>query len=116
MSNLITVNDNNFDVEVLQADKLVLIKWTATFCGPCQRQKPIVEKFAEEHPNIKVCEAETDDCPNMCSSFGIKSIPTLMLFNNGKHVGTKVGSSSYTEIEAFIAFNIKAEIKEDGIS
>jgi thioredoxin 1 len=113
MSDLIKVDDNSFNDEVLASDKPVLVKWTATFCGPCQRQTPILEKFAEQNTDIKVCVAECDDCPNMCSVFKIRSIPVLMLFNKGNCVATKVGLTPLNEVEALIFNNI--EDKDDEI-
>lgn len=102
MSNVVHVDDNNFDVEVLQSEGPVLVDFGATWCGPCQRQLPIVEKFANENVTVKVCKVDIDDAPAVASKLGIRGVPTLMLFNEGKSVGSKVGLTSLAEISNFV--------------
>lgn len=92
MSNLIEVNDQNFEKEVLQSDRPVLVDFSATWCGPCQRQLPLMEKFASENPErVKVCKIDVDDSPETTSKFGIKGVPAILLFNQGMKVDMKVG-------------------------
>lgn len=102
MSNIVHVDDNNFEAEVLQSEGPVLVDFGATWCGPCQRQLPIVEKFATDNENVKVCKVDIDDAPIMASKLGIRGVPTLMLFNEGKSIGYKVGLTSLAEISNFV--------------
>jgi thioredoxin 1 len=100
---LLAVNDGNFDAEVvLKSDQLVLVKFGAEWCAPCKRLTPIVEKFAQSNPTIKVVTIDVDDAPNMSGQYHIRSVPVLMLFKGGKLLGSKVGMMSLTEIEVFV--------------
>lgn len=92
MSKLIEVNDNNFESEVIQSDRPVLVDFSATWCGPCQRQLPLMEKFAADNPErVKVCKIDVDDSPEVTAKFGIRGVPSILLFNQGKKVDTRVG-------------------------
>jgi thioredoxin 1 len=103
MSDIVHVDDSNFETEVLQSKLPVLVDFGATWCGPCQRQLPIVEKFATGNTEtIKVCKVDIDDAPNMASKLGIRGVPTLMLFIEGKSMGSKVGLTSLAEISNFV--------------
>ena len=82
---------SNFVQEVLEAQGTVLIDFWATWCGPCRMQAPILEAFAAEHPEIKVGKVNVDESPELAEKFGIMSIPTLLVFKNGKLVKTAVG-------------------------
>src|SRR5574337_430163 len=99
---IVHVDDNNFETEVLQSEKPVLVDFGATWCGPCQRQMPIVEKFATDNVDVKVCTVDIDDATNVASKLGIRGVPTLMLFSEGKSVGYKVGLTSLAEISNFV--------------
>jgi len=103
MSNVVNVDDNNFESEVLQSEVPVLVDFGAAWCGPCQRQMPIVEKFATENQDkVKVVSVDIDDAPVVASKLGIRGVPTLMLFDGGKSVGSKVGLTSLAEINNFV--------------
>ncbi len=103
MSDVVHVDDNNFETEVLQSELPVLVDFSAAWCGPCQRQLPLVEKFARDNGDkVKVCKVDIDDAPNVASKLGIRGVPTLMLFNEGKSVGSKVGLTSLAEINNFV--------------
>jgi thioredoxin 1 len=102
MSNVVHVDDSNFEAEVLQSEVPVLVDFGATWCGPCQRQMPIVEKFATENQTVKVVAVDIDDAPVVASKLGIRGVPTLMLFSGGKSVGSKVGLTSLAEISNFV--------------
>jgi thioredoxin 1 len=103
MSDVINVNDSNFETEVLQSELPVLVDFSATWCGPCQRQYPLVEKFAKENGDkYKVCKVDIDDAPNVAAKLGIRGVPTLMLFNDGTSLGYKVGLTSLAEISNFV--------------
>ena len=103
MSDIVHVDDSNFEAEVLQSKLPVLVDFGATWCGPCQRQLPIVEKFATDNTDkVKVCKVDIDDAPNVVSKLGIRGVPTLMVFNEGKAMGSKVGLTSLAEISNFV--------------
>lgn len=107
MSDVIQVDDNNFEVEVLNSTVPVLVDFGATWCGPCQRQFPILEKYAAENlGKIKICKIDIDDAPIIAAKLGIRSVPTLMLFNAGLAVGSKIGLTSMVEIDNFVLTKI----------
>ena len=87
----IVLTKENFKTVVLEADKPVLVDFWATWCGPCRMQAPILEAFAGEHPEIKVGKVNVDENPELAEKFGIMSIPTLLVFKDGKLVKTAVG-------------------------
>ena len=107
MSDVKYVDDSNFDSEVLKSDVPVLVDFSATWCGPCQRQLPLLEKFATENlTKVKVVKIDIDDAPGIAAKLGIKGVPTLMLFNGGASVGTKVGLTSLAEMNNFFMTKI----------
>ncbi len=88
----ITLTKQNFQDEVLKSGKTVLVDFWATWCGPCRMIAPIVHEISEEMADsVKVCKVNVDDEPELAAAFGISSIPTLMVFKNGKAVNTAVG-------------------------
>ena len=88
---VITISKDNFDSEVLRSDKPVLIDFWAAWCGPCRMIAPIVEQIAEEVSGIQVGKIDVDDQPELARQFGVMSIPTLILFQNGKVVKQMTG-------------------------
>lgn len=103
MSDLKNVNDDNFNEEVLNAEGKVLVDFAATWCGPCKRQHPILEQFAlENQTTVKVVSVDTDDAPNVVSKLGIRSVPTILLFENGKQTAMKVGLTSLAELKSLV--------------
>ncbi|TGG80063.1 MAG: thioredoxin [Aphanocapsa feldmannii 277cV] len=93
MSSAAAVTDDSFEVEVLKSDIPVLIDFWAPWCGPCRMVAPIVDEIASEFAGrIKVVKLNTDENPNVASQYGIRSIPTLMLFKAGQRVDTVVGA------------------------
>ncbi len=99
---VLSVNKNSFAQEVINSDKTVLVDFWASWCGPCRMLSPIVDEIAQEHPEIKVCKVNVDDEPELAQSFQIMSIPSLMVFKNGKVVANSIGLRPKAEIEAMI--------------
>ena len=87
----ITITKNNFQKEVLDSDKPVLIDFWATWCGPCRMLAPVIEELANERTDIKVGKVNVDDEGELASAFGVASIPTVVLMKNGKVVAQSVG-------------------------
>jgi len=93
MSSSAAVSDASFEQDVLKSDVPVLVDFWAPWCGPCRMVAPIVDEIAKEFEGqIKVFKLNTDENPNVASQYGIRSIPTLMLFKDGQKVETVVGA------------------------
>jgi thioredoxin 1 len=106
-NNIYTISDNSFDSDVLKADVPVLVDYWAEWCGPCKMITPILEEIATEYEGrVKVAKLNIDDNPNTPPKFGIRGIPTLMLFKNGEVEATKVGALSKSQLTAFLDQNI----------
>ncbi|HEY2511720.1 MAG TPA: thioredoxin [Polyangiaceae bacterium] len=89
---IIELTDTNFDTEVLQSKEPVLVDFTATWCGPCKVLAPIVEKIAEETVGkYKVAKLDIDDAPGITQRYGIRGVPTVLVFKGGEKVGQHVG-------------------------
>ena len=88
----ININKNNFQSEVLNSEKKVLLDFWAPWCGPCRMVVPIVEEIADERPDIKVGKINVDEEVELASQFGIMSIPTLVVIENGKIVNQVMGA------------------------
>jgi thioredoxin 1 len=105
--NIIYVTDDNFETEVLNASAPVLVDYWAEWCGPCKMIAPILDEIASEYTGkIKVAKLNIDDNPQTPPKYGIRGIPTLMLFKNGNVEATKVGALSKSQLTAFIDSNI----------
>lgn len=96
--NIIRVNDDNFVKEVLESDRPVLIDFYADWCGPCKAFAPTLDKYADQHPEVKVVKINVDDSPG--ASQGIQSIPTLALVKDGKGVVIGKGNMPLSGVES----------------
>jgi thioredoxin 1 len=98
-----TIDTNNFNNEVLNSDKPVLVDFWASWCGPCRMLAPIVEEIAAEYEGkIKVGKINIDEQPQLAAKYNVASIPTLILFKDGKPVNTSVGVKPKRVIEAML--------------
>lgn len=89
---VINLTSENFENEVIQSDKTVLVDFFANWCAPCRVMSSVVDEIAEEHSEIKVCKINVDEQPQLAARFSVESIPTLIVFKNGSAVKSAVGS------------------------
>jgi len=95
---VLEVSDQNFEKEVVQSDKPVVVDFWAAWCGPCKMLSPIVEEVAKEYNQMKFCKLNVDDNPTQAGNFQIMSIPTLLFFKQGKAIDKVVGLISKGEM------------------
>ena len=101
------VTDDSFDTEVIKSAQPVLVDYWAEWCGPCKMIAPILDEIATEYSGrLKVAKLNIDDNQNVPAKYGIRGIPTLMLFKNGNVEATKVGALSKSQLTAFLDSNI----------
>jgi len=101
------VTDDTFEAEVLQADGPVLVDYWAEWCGPCKMIAPVLEEIAGEYGDrVKIAKLNIDENPATPPKYGIRGIPTLMLFKGGNVEATKVGAVSKSQLSAFIDENL----------
>ena len=96
----ITVED--FETEVLQSTKPVIVDFFATWCGPCKMLGPVLEETADETQDIKIVKVDIDENMDLAQQFGIMSVPTLMLFKDGEEYGREIGLKSKEQLKEII--------------
>jgi thioredoxin 1 len=105
MSNVIELQgEENFNDDVLNSDKPVLVDFWAEWCGPCKQLSPTVEEIAlENQEKLKVCKMDVDSNRDIAAKYGIRSIPSLIIFKNGEPAGVEIGALSKQQLEDFIS-------------
>lgn len=107
MSEITHVTDDSFESEVLRSEVPVLVDYWAEWCGPCKVIAPVLEEIANEYDGkMKVCKIDIDSNEETPPKYGIRGIPTLMLFKGGNVEATKVGALSKSQLSAFLDSNI----------
>ncbi len=100
---IVHVTDSSFDAEVLNSETPVLVDFWAEWCGPCKMIAPVLNEIADEYAGkLKVCKVDVDANPDVPPKFGIRGIPTLILFKGGNAEATKVGALSKTQLTEFV--------------
>ena len=105
--NIVHTNDSNFDADVITSDKPVLVDFWAEWCGPCKMIAPFIDEAATEYAEkLSVVKLNVDESQNVAAKFGIRSIPTLMLFKDGAVQAQKVGAFSKSQLTEFLDSNL----------
>ncbi len=105
--NIVHTNDESFETDVLQSDKPALVDFWAEWCGPCKAIAPILSEAAAEYADkVAVVKLNVDESPNIAQKFGIRSIPTLMLFKDGAVQAQKLGAISKSQLTEFLDTNL----------
>ncbi len=89
---VVKLNDKNFEKEVLQSDKTVLVDFYADWCGPCKMLSPIVDELSEEYSQYKFCKLNVDENEHLAAKYNVMSIPTLFVFKDGQVVNHSIGA------------------------
>lgn len=93
-----SLNEKNFEEEVLKSDKTVLIDFWASWCGPCRMMSPVIDNIAEEVSDVKVCKINIDEEQNLAVKYNVMSIPTFIVIKNGEETARSVGVQDKSEI------------------
>ena len=104
---ILNLSEATFDAQVLNSDMPVLVDFWAEWCGPCKMIAPILDEIADEYDGrLKVCKVDADTNENLLSKFGVRGIPTLLVFKDGKPEASKTGALSKSQLTAFIEESI----------
>ncbi len=105
--NIVHTSDSTFEADVLQSDKAVLLDFWAEWCGPCKMIAPILDEAATEYADrLSIVKINIDENPNTPQKFGIRSIPTLMIFKDGAPQAQKLGAMSKSQLTEFLDSNL----------
>ena len=99
---IINAGDSDFEETVLNADTPVLVDFWAEWCGPCKQIAPALEEIAAEMENIKIVKVNIDENPKTPTNYGVRSIPTMMIFQDGQTIATKVGAAPKSDLVSWI--------------
>jgi len=104
---IVHVTDDSFETDVLKSSEPVLVDYWADWCGPCKMIAPVLDEIADEYAGkLRIAKLNIDENPNTPPRFGIRGIPTLMLFKDGEVEATKVGAVSKSQLVAFLESNL----------
>ena len=98
--------DESFEKEILKSDKPALVDFWAEWCGPCKQLSPILEEISNEMSEVVFAKHNIDEQPNMPVKYGVRGIPTMLIFKNGELKGTKVGATTKSNIVSWIKENL----------
>ena len=96
------IDTSNFQTDVLGSDKPVVVDFWAEWCGPCKMIAPSLEEISNEMDNVRIAKVNIDENPDIAAQFGVRSVPTLMIFKNGEHADTMVGAQSKSKLVDWI--------------
>ncbi len=99
---IINLTKGSYHNEVMETEKVVVIDFWATWCGPCKMMAPVVEEVAKDYPDVKVCKVNVDEEPELSNAFKIVSIPTIVVIKNGEIIDSVVGYRPKEDIEKII--------------
>ena len=99
---IINLTKDSYYNEVMETEKVVVIDFWATWCGPCKMMAPVVEEVAKDYPDVKVCKVNVDEEPELSNAFKIVSIPTIVVIKNGEIIDSVVGYRPKEDIEKII--------------
>lgn len=103
---IINTTDASFEADVLHAKTPVLVDFWAEWCSPCKSLAPLLEQLAEEMPSLKIVKVNVDENMDIPNAFGVRGIPTLILFKNGVQINSKSGTMAKGQLQSFIDTNI----------